>query len=354
MTDHEGAADRNRTDSFLEGFSERQLHQTTAHVQSSEAVQSRPDAAGQLQQATSSSSDDGSAVSSQQISHQAGTSSSHRQPLPNPEQMGLGDQHGGSALQQGSSPPLQVDAESNKPSAWRPDLPSQHHQRPPGQEQPLQAIMQPPSQRLSSDSAATTSSLDGRQAVPAASADVTGEAGREPGHAARSDLGLAATEQHQLAVPTRSPAVHQPQLAGGPAVAQPPAVPRAPTPAVAGPPAVAHVPDAPPGRPAAAVVRQDDEPMAFEELVGLRGPIRLLFENAGTVIFSSAMFMASTLWVPFTWGRVTIRGLVMLQAAWKLDVLPAAALQLLLKSSQVSLHNLTCTVQSCCGLMAFT
>lgn len=351
VTDHdEGAADR--TDRLLDGFSGRQLHETTAQVQSSEAVESRSDAVGQLQQATTSSSDDGTAVSSQQVSHQAGTSSSHRQPLPGPEQMGLGDQHGDSALQQGSSPPLQVDAESNQPSVWRPDLPSQHHQRPPGQEQPLQPLMQPPSHQLSSYSAATTNSLDRRQAVPAASADATGAAGREPGHAARSDLGLAATEQHQSAVPSRLPPGDQPQQAGGPAVAQPPAVALAPTPAVAGPPAVAHVPDAPPGRPAAAVVRQDDEPMAFEELVGLRGPIRLLFENAGTVIFSSAMFMASTLWVPFTWGRVTIRGIVMLQAAWKLDVLPAAALQLLLKSSQVSLHKITCTVQSCCGLLA--
>ena len=85
-----------------------------------------------------------------------------------------------------------------------------------------------------------------------------------------------------------------------------------------------------------AAVLVNDEPMAFEELVGLRGPIRLLFENAGTVIFSSAMFMAATLWAPFTWGRITIRGIVTLQAAWKLTVLPAAAMQLLLKSYQVS------------------
>ena len=79
----------------------------------------------------------------------------------------------------------------------------------------------------------------------------------------------------------------------------------------------------------------NDEPMAFEELVGLRGPIRLLFENAGTVIFSSAMFMAAALWAPFTWGRITIRGIAMAQTAWKLTVLPAAAMQLLLKNYQV-------------------
>ena len=85
-----------------------------------------------------------------------------------------------------------------------------------------------------------------------------------------------------------------------------------------------------------AAVLVNDEPMAFEELVGLRGPIRLLFENAGTVIFSSAMFMAATLWAPFTAGRITIRGIVTAQAAWKLTVLPAAAMQLLLKNYQVS------------------
>ena len=84
-----------------------------------------------------------------------------------------------------------------------------------------------------------------------------------------------------------------------------------------------------------AAVAVNDEPMAFEELVGLRGPIRLLFENAGTVIFSSAMFMAAALWAPFTWGRITISGIVMTQAAWKLTVLPAAAMQLLLKNHQV-------------------
>lgn len=79
----------------------------------------------------------------------------------------------------------------------------------------------------------------------------------------------------------------------------------------------------------------NDEPMVFEELIGLRGPIRLLFENAATVIFSSAMFMAAALWAPFTWGRITIRGIAMAQTAWKLTVLPAAAMQLLLKNYQV-------------------
>ena len=79
----------------------------------------------------------------------------------------------------------------------------------------------------------------------------------------------------------------------------------------------------------------NDEPMAFEELVGLRGPIRLLFENAGTVIFSSAVFMAAALWAPFMWGRITIRGIATAQTAWKLTVLPAAAMQLLLKNYQV-------------------
>ena len=79
----------------------------------------------------------------------------------------------------------------------------------------------------------------------------------------------------------------------------------------------------------------NDEPMTFEELVGLRGPIRLLFENAGTVIFSSALFMAAALWAPFMWGRITIRAIAMLQTACKLTVLPAAAMHLLLKNYQV-------------------
>ena len=86
-------------------------------------------------------------------------------------------------------------------------------------------------------------------------------------------------------------------------------------------------------RQAAAVL--NDEPMTFGELVGLRGPVRLLFENAGTVIFSSAMFMAAALWAPFTWGRITIRGIATAQTACKLTVLPAAAMRLLLKNYQV-------------------
>ncbi|KAL3131681.1 hypothetical protein ABBQ38_007973 [Trebouxia sp. C0009 RCD-2024] len=87
---------------------------------------------------------------------------------------------------------------------------------------------------------------------------------------------------------------------------------------------------------AAGVVLNDDHPMAFEELVGLRGPIRLLFENAGTVIVTSAMFVGAALWAPFMWGSLTIKGIVMAQASWKLTVLPAAAMQLLLKTHQIS------------------
>lgn len=86
---------------------------------------------------------------------------------------------------------------------------------------------------------------------------------------------------------------------------------------------------------AAGVVPNDDHPMAFEELVGLRGPIRLLFENAGTVIVSSAMFVGAALWAPFMWGSLTIKGIAMVQASWKLTVLPAAAMQLLLRNHQV-------------------
>ena len=129
--------------------------------------------------------------------------------------------------------------------------------------------------------------------------------------------GVAAVDSGQLLL-----APHQREPAVAPAVAQQQAV----------------APAAQPQPPA--LVRHDDEPMAFEELVGLQGPIRLLFENAGTVLFSSAMFMAGALWLPFTWGRITIRGIATVEAAWKLTVLPTAAMQLLMKSYQVCLRVL--------------
>lgn len=88
--------------------------------------------------------------------------------------------------------------------------------------------------------------------------------------------------------------------------------------------------------PAVPAMPAGQEPMAFEDLIGLRGPVRLLFENAATMILSGAMFILGALWLPFTWGRLIIKAIAMLQAAWRLTVLPTAAVQLLLKTDQVS------------------
>ena len=126
-------------------------------------------------------------------------------------------------------------------------------------------------------------------------------------------------------------------------------------PAVPAEPALQDMPEghaepavpAAPAVPAVAAQPIGEEPMAFEDLVGLRGPVRLLFENAGTMILSTAMFMIGALWLPFTWGRFTIKSIAMLQAAWKLTVLPAAAVQLLLKSQQVCLWQGLYLCMSC-------
>ena len=188
-------------------------------------------------------------------------------------------------------------------------------------------------QQLAADNAASVSNSGAQQPLSSLSAAPTAVAGMESQSDLRLDPGLSDTSQRQQADALHVP--HQPEPVAAPAVAEHLAFVPAPAPAVAqqqaaAPPAAPHVP---------AVVRHDDEPMAFEELVGLRGPIRLLFENAGTVIFSSALFMAVALWVPFTCGRLTIRGIVMMQAAYKLTVLPTAAMQLLLKSYQVCVET---------------
>ena len=94
-----------------------------------------------------------------------------------------------------------------------------------------------------------------------------------------------------------------------------------------------------------AVARPDDEPMAFEELVGLQGPVRLLFENAGTVVFSTAMFMAGALWLPFTCGRITIKSIALVQATWQFPVLPDAAMQLLVRNFQVAMTSIQSLMQ---------
>lgn len=44
----------------------------------------------------------------------------------------------------------------------------------------------------------------------------------------------------------------------------------------------------------------------FEELIGLRGPWRQLFENAATVLASTFVFLLAMLWVPFMLGSFTM------------------------------------------------
>lgn len=44
----------------------------------------------------------------------------------------------------------------------------------------------------------------------------------------------------------------------------------------------------------------------FEELIGLRGPWRQLFENAVTVLASTFVFLLAMLWVPFMLGSFTM------------------------------------------------
>lgn len=76
-------------------------------------------------------------------------------------------------------------------------------------------------------------------------------------------------------------------------------------------PPPADAPAAPPnGEAAAPVARAGDEDdlmdVPFEELIGLRGPWRQLFENAATVLASTFVFLLAMLWVPFMLGSFTM------------------------------------------------
>lgn len=52
------------------------------------------------------------------------------------------------------------------------------------------------------------------------------------------------------------------------------------------------------------VVEEDMMDVPFEELIGLRGPWRQLFENAATVLASTFVFLLAMLWVPFMLGSI--------------------------------------------------
>lgn len=244
----------------------------------------------------------GSQATSEQLQHseQLETDAAKDAQLPSHQQAGTSSQTGAAESQEGSvvhqhadGVTIQLAVQTPSTGAyWRqtdrelPSLPLARHGSAP---------------QLGSGSAAASGSSEPLAPVPV-----------QPGRA------TAVADEPQLE-PAESPAVAHaldPTPAAAPDVGQRQALVQA----------------APPQAPG--LVRHDDEPMAFEEVIGLRGPIRLLFENAGTVIFSSAMFMAGALWLPFTWGRITIRGIAMIQAAWKLTVLPTAAMQLLLKNYQ--------------------
>ena len=95
--------------------------------------------------------------------------------------------------------------------------------------------------------------------------------------------------------------------------AQVPVLPAAAAATEEGPaPPPAAAPAAPPNGEAAAPVaaRAGDEDdlmdVPFEELIGLRGPWRQLFENAATVLASTFVFLLAMLWVPFMLGSFTM------------------------------------------------
>jgi len=58
--------------------------------------------------------------------------------------------------------------------------------------------------------------------------------------------------------------------------------------------------------PAARAEEDDLMDVPFEELIGLRGPWRQLFENAATVLASTFVFLLAMLWVPFMLGSFTM------------------------------------------------
>ena len=318
--DDSGAADSAQYNEVPKDSREDQQDEKPVALQEAEAAEHTYSAERQLQQQPFGHSD----VSSHQ---EAGTSShDNSQMACGPQQDGMRGQAMGTEQQQDSLLHQQVYAESTQLASDQPRPVHRQGQHPPRQD--LLPVLQPSldtTQQLVADNAASASNSGAQQPLSSLSAGPTAVAGMESQSELRLDPGLLDTVQRQQPDALHVP--HQPEPVATPAVAEQLAGVPAPAPAVAQQQEAApHVP---------AVVRHDDEPMAFEELVGLRGPIRLLFENAGTVIFSSALFMAATLWVPFTCGRVTIRGIVMMQAAYKLTVLPTAAMQLLLKNYQV-------------------
>lgn len=62
------------------------------------------------------------------------------------------------------------------------------------------------------------------------------------------------------------------------------------------------------------------EEFGFEDLVGMRGPISRLFENAATVLLSNAVFMAVAAFIPLLAGRLAIN---VLAPHWQLLKLAA-------------------------------
>ena len=71
--------------------------------------------------------------------------------------------------------------------------------------------------------------------------------------------------------------------------------------------AAAVPPNEEPAVPAARAGDEDDlMDVPFEELIGLRGPWRQLFENAATVLASTFVFLLAMLWVPFMLGSFTM------------------------------------------------
>jgi len=311
--DDSGAADSAQYSKVPEDSREDQQGEKSVALQEAEAAEQKYSAERQLQQQPFGHSE----VSSHQ---QAGTSSQDNSQMAcGPQQDGMRGQAMGTEQRQDSLLHQQAYAGTSQLASDQPrprHQPGQHPQR-----QHLLPMLLPSldtTQQLAEDNAASVSNSGAQQPLSSLSAGPTAVPGMDLSQSeSRLDPGLSDIVQRQQADTLHVPHAHQPEPIAAPAVAQ----------QQAGVPAAApHVP---------AVVRHDDEPMAFEELVGLRGPIRLLFENAGTVIFSSALFMAAVLWVPFTCGRVTIRGIVLMQAAYKLTVLPTAAMQLLIKNYQV-------------------
>lgn len=322
-----GVADSAQYSKVPEDSREDQQDEKSVAPQEAEAAEHRYSSERQLQQQPSGHSD----LSSHQ---QADTfSRDNLQMACGPQQDGMRGQARDTEQPQGSLLHQQANAEITQLASDQPRPMHDQGRHPQGQHLlPMLLPSLDSTQQLAADNAASVSSSGAQQPLSSVSAGPTAVAGME----SQSDLGLdrlSDLSQRQQAVVLHMP--HQPEPAAAPAVAEHLAFMPAAAPAVAQqqaaePAAAPHMP---------AVVRHDDEPMAFEELVGLRGPIKLLFENAGTVIFSSALFMAAVLWVPFTCGRVTIRAIVRMQAAYKLTVLPAAAMQLLLKNYQVCMER---------------